>query len=266
MVRDAGEEEYETVDCETRGEAELSREERARYEWQMWTDGFGEQGQRRLKAARVLVSRIGGVGGLVAYQLAAAGVGHLVLAHAGEIRPSDLNRQLLMTTAAVGTPRVRSAADRLAELNPHVVVDPVPENIGETNVAGLVSRADLVASCAPLFEERLWMNREAVRQKKPLVDAAMYDMTAQVMTVVPGRTACLACLYPEVPPAWKREFPVFGAVSGTAACLAAVETIKLLSGVGQPLEGRLLLLDLATMNVTSHRVARRADCRVCGQL
>lgn len=254
------------MDCDTRGAEPLSPEERARYEWQMWTAGFGEAGQLRLKAARVLVSRIGGVGGLVAYQLAAAGVGRLVLAHAGSIRPSDLNRQLLMTTAALGTPRVRSAATRLAELNPHVAVEPVPENIGESNAAELVSRVDLVASCAPLFEERLGMNREAVRQNKPLVDAAMYDMTAQVMTVLPGRTACLGCLYPEVPPVWKREFPVFGAVSGTVACLAAVEAIKILGGVGDPLAGRLLLLDLATMNVMSQRVERRADCRVCGHL
>ncbi len=244
--------------------ATLTDEERARYEWQMWTPGFGEAGQRRLKGAAVLVSRVGGVGSVVAYELAAAGVGRLVLSHAGDIKPSDLNRQLLMTNDAVGTARVESAARRLAELNPHVLVDPVPENIAEDNVADLVARVDLVAGCAPLFEERLLMNREAVRQGKPLVDAAMYDMTAQVMTVLPGRTACLACLYPEIPSAWKREFPVFGAVSGTAACLAAVEAIKILGGVGSSLVGRMILMDLASMNIMTRRVRRRRDCDVCG--
>ncbi len=232
----------------------------------MWTPGFGEAGQQRLKGARVLVSRVGGVGSVVAYELAAAGVGRLVLAHAGNIKPSDLNRQLLMTTGALGGPRVESAVRRLTELNPHVVLEPVAENIAEGNAADLVSRVDLVASCAPLFEERLLMNREAVRQGKPLVDAAMYDMTAQVMTVLPGRTACLACLYPEVPPAWKREFPVFGAVSGAAACLAAVEAIKILGGVGQPLEGRMILMDLASMNIMARQVQRRPGCPVCGGL
>ncbi len=244
----------------------LTDEERARYEWQMWTPGFGEAGQRRLKGAAVLVSRVGGVGSVVAYELAAAGVGRLVLAHAGNVKPSDLNRQLLMTHGALGTSRVQSAARRLAELNPNVVLEPVPENVADANVAGLVSQVDLVASCAPLFEERLRMNREAVRQGKPLVDAAMYDMTAQVMTVLPGRTACLACLYPEVPPAWKREFPVFGAVSGTAACMAAVEAIKILGGVGRPLEGRMILMDLASMNLMTRRVERRRGCHVCGEL
>ncbi len=246
--------------------APLTDEERARYEWQMWTPGFGEAGQQRLKGSSVLVSRVGGVGSVVAYELAAAGVGRIVLAHAGNIKPSDLNRQLLMTTGALGSPRVQSAMRRLTELNPNVVLEPVAENVAEGNAAKLVSRVDLVASCAPLFEERLLMNREAVRQGKPLVDAAMYDMTAQVMTVLPGRTACLACLYPEMPPAWKREFPVFGAVSGTVACLAAVEAIKILAGVGQPLDGRMVLMDLATMNIMTHQVQRRPGCPVCGGL
>lgn len=245
---------------------DLTDEERARYEWQMWTPGFGEAGQRRLKGAAVLVSRVGGVGSVVAYELAAAGVGRLVLAHGGDIKPSDLNRQLLMTTGALGTSRVESAARRLAELNPNVVLEPVAENVTEENAAELVSRVDLVAGCAPLFQERLLMNREAVRQGKPLVDAAMYDMTGQVVTVLPGRTACLACLYAEVPPAWKREFPVFGAVSGTAACMAAVEAIKILGGVGQPLDGRMILMDFASMDITARQLRRRPGCDVCGGL
>src|SRR5213593_220561 len=113
----------------------LSSEELARYEWQMDVPGFGEAGQRRLKSATVLVSRVGGLGGAVAHQLAAAGVGHLILAHAGPIRLDDLNRQLLMTHAGVGRSRVESAAQRLQELNPHVRVTPVPENVRAANVA-----------------------------------------------------------------------------------------------------------------------------------
>src|SRR5437588_13121845 len=95
----------------------LSESEKARYEWQLWSPGFGEEGQRRLKGASVLVSRCGGVGGCVAYHLAAAGVGRLVIAHAGNLRLNDLNRQLLMTTEGVGTPRAELAARRLRELN-----------------------------------------------------------------------------------------------------------------------------------------------------
>jgi molybdopterin/thiamine biosynthesis adenylyltransferase len=242
----------------------LTDAEKARYEWQMWTPGFGEAGQRRLKGASVLVSRCGGVGGAVAYQLAAAGVGKLVLAHAGSVRPNDLNRQLLMTTESVGLPRMEIAPARLRELNPHIEIEAIAENINEDNVAHLVGRVDLVAACAPLFRERLSLNREAVRQNKPLVDCAMYDLEAQLTTVVPGRTPCLACLYPEEPPGWRREFPVFGATAGAVGCLGAMEAIKVLAGLGEPLYGKMLLCDLRDMTFRQTVLRRRPDCPVCG--
>ncbi|MEE3218967.1 MAG: ThiF family adenylyltransferase, partial [Planctomycetota bacterium] len=102
---------------------ELTPEECATYEWQMWVRGFGEEGQAKLKAASVLISRIGGLGGVVAYELAAAGIGRLILAHAGNVKHSDLNRQLLMTHDWLGRPRVESARRRLLELNPRLEID-----------------------------------------------------------------------------------------------------------------------------------------------
>jgi molybdopterin/thiamine biosynthesis adenylyltransferase len=110
------------------------------------------------------------------------------------------------------------------------------------------------------------MNREAVRQGKPLVDCAMYDLEGRVMTVLPGQSACLACLYPEPPANWKREFPVFSAVSSTVGSLAAMEAIKVIAGIGQPLAGRLLTFDLRDMSFRTIAIARRADCAVCGQM
>jgi molybdopterin/thiamine biosynthesis adenylyltransferase len=241
----------------------LHDEERAIYEWQMWVEDFGERGQERLKGASVLVSRIGGLGGLVAYELAAAGVGRLVLAHAGNVRPSDLNRQLLMTHDWIGKPRVESAARRLHELNPRLEIVAVNANVSAENARSLVEQVDLVVDCAPLFEERFAMNGEAVRQKKPLVECAMYDLEASLTVVFPGVTPCLACLTPEVPPGWKREFPVFGAVSGTIGCLAAMEAIKLLGGFGRPLLGELLTLDLREMTFSRRRLLRNVRCKVC---
>lgn len=241
----------------------LTEEERAVYAWQMSVPGFGPEGQERLKGASVLVSRCGGVGGNVAYQLAAAGIGRLVLAHGGAVRPSDLNRQLLMTHAGLGQLRVEQAARRLHDLNPRLEIETVAENVTEANVERLVGRVDLVASCAPLFQERLLMSREAIRQRKPLVDCAMYELEAQLTTVLPGQTPCLSCLYPETPPAWKREFPVFGAVAGTVGCLGAMEAIKVLAGLGTPLLGRLLLCDLRDMSFREVRIRRRPDCPVC---
>src|SRR6266705_1525761 len=115
--------------------------EKAIYEWQIWVPDFGEEGQKKLKGASVLVSRCGGVGGAAAYQLAAAGVGKLVLAHAGNIRPSDLNRQLLMTHDGLGKSRTECAARRLRELSPTLEVVPIAENFSEDNAARLVGMA-----------------------------------------------------------------------------------------------------------------------------
>src|SRR5437588_665555 len=109
----------------------LTAEEKAVYEWQMWVPGFGEEGQEKLKGTAVLIWLCGGVGGVVAYQLAAAGVGRLVLAHAGNVRPDDLNRQLLMTHDWLGKPRVACAARRLRELNPRITIEPIAENVTE---------------------------------------------------------------------------------------------------------------------------------------
>jgi molybdopterin/thiamine biosynthesis adenylyltransferase len=238
--------------------------EKAVYEWQMWVPGFGLAGQERLKAATVLVSRIGGLGGMVAYQLAAAGIGRLILAHAGNLRPSDLNRQILMTHDWLGKPRVECAKRRLLDLNPRLQVDTVNENISDANARRLIAPADIVVDCAPLFEERYAMNRAAVALAKPLVECSMYSLEARVFTVRPRQSACLKCLFPEQPKHWKREFPVFGAVSGMVGCLGAIEVIKLISGLGTPLVNQVLVADLASMDFQRIRVERDANCEICG--
>ncbi len=241
----------------------LTDDERTIYQWQMWVPGLGEEGQRKLKGASVLISRVGGLGGVVAYELAAAGVGRLVLAHAGNLKPADLNRQLLQTHDHIGKPRIESIARRLRDLNPRLDIVAVCENVTEENAGSLVAQADVVVDAAPLFEERFALNRAAVRQGKPMVECSMYSMEAHVTTILPGRTACLQCLVPEKPADWKRQFPVIGAVSGTAGCVGAVEVIKLLTGIGDPLAGAMLVMDLRTMNFRRVKTARRPDCPVC---
>ena len=242
----------------------LSAEERAIYEWQMWVPGMGEEGQLKLKNASVLVSRVGGLGGLVALELAAAGIGKLILAHGGVLQPSDLNRQLLQTHDHIGKPRIDSIVRRLKDLNPRCDIIGVPENASEANADALVAQADIVVDAAPMFQERLALNASAFRAGKPMVECAMHTLDASVTTFVPGKTGCLACYIPEVPPTWKRQFPVFGAVSGTAACIGAMEVIKLLTGIGSTLQGELLSMNLSTMQFRKVRLPKRADCAVCG--
>jgi len=173
---------------------ELTPEERATYEWQLPIAGIGELGQRRLKGASVLISRVGGLGGVVALELAAAGIGRLILAHGGNLRPSDLNRQLLMTHDHLDQPRIESAVRRLKALNPRLEIIAEPSNISEDNAARLVAQADVVVDCAPLFQERYLLNREAMAQRRPMVEAAVYDLDFHLTTFLPGQTGCLRCL------------------------------------------------------------------------
>ena len=244
---------------------ELTDVEREVYSWQTTVAGFGEEGQRRLKAATVMVSRIGGLGGLVAYELAAVGVGRLVLAHAGKLKPSDLNRQLLMRHDALGQARIDTAVESLKALNPRLEIVAVPANVTEANAAKLVGQADVVVDCAPLFEERFAMNAACVRLAKPMVECAMYETEVHITSFAPGKTGCLRCLYPEEPDDWKRRFPVIGAVSGAVGCLGAMEAIKIITGLGDPLFNRLVTCDLRAMTFNSVRLRQRLDCPVCGK-
>ncbi len=245
-------------------DSELTATERETYSWQLDVPGFGEAGQRALKQSTVLISRVGGLGGVVAYELAAAGIGRLILAHAGNLKPSDLNRQLLMTHDWIGRPRVESAARRLRELNPCIEVLAVAENISPENAERFVSEADLAVDCAPLFEERFAMNDACVRLRRPMVECAMFELSAHITTFLPGVTGCLRCLCPEAPRTWKRRFPVFGAVSGTVGCLGAMEAIKVLAGLGQPLANRMIRFDLRETSFRETPVKRDPNCLVCG--
>lgn len=242
---------------------ELTDKERAIYEWQISVRGFGEAGQQRLKNSAALVSRCGGLGGPLAQQLVAAGVGKVVIAHAGDVKPSDLHRQILMTDDWLGKPRIDSIVRRLRELNPRVEVVGVPENISEKNVDALVAEVDIVFDCAPLFNERYLMNRACVDQGKPMVECAMFSLTGQLTTIIPGRTPCLACIYPEDPASWKRQFPVFGAVSATAGAMGAMEGIKILAGMESSLAGYMFYYDLETFTTHKIPVARIESCPVC---
>lgn len=242
----------------------LGQDERETYAWQMDVTGMGEVAQRRLKAATVMVSRVGGLGGVVAMQLAAAGVGRLVLAHGGVLKASDLNRQLLMEHGRLGKPRLEGAVERIRALNPRVEITWEPSHVTEANVVRLVSGADVVVDCAPLFGERYLMNRQAMARGIPMVEVAVRDLEVHVTTFQRGRSGCLRCLYPEQSTEWRRRFPVVAPVPGWAGSVAALEVIKLLTGMGRPLLGWMLVADLGTLEFRRMKLHRIVDCPECG--
>jgi len=182
------------------------------------------------------------------------------------VKYSDLNRQLLMTHAGLGKSRVESARRRLLELNPRLKIETVAENVTEQNVQSLVAQADVVVDCAPLFEERLLLNQEVVAQRKPMVDCAMYELEAHLTTIIPGKSPCLKCLYPQPPQVWRREFPVFGAVSGMVGCLGAMEAIKIIARFGDILAGKLVTCNLRDMTFRTMTIQRDINCSLCADI
>jgi molybdopterin/thiamine biosynthesis adenylyltransferase len=250
----------------TEESANFSQFELDRYSRQIRTDGFGLACQQRLKSSTALVSRVGGVGGSAAVNLARAGIGRLILAHGGVVHAEYLNRWLMAMTDDVGRPCTEVMREKLHLINPAVEVLTLPENVNDRNVSGLVAQADVVLDGAPLFEERYLLNREAVRQRKPLTMGAMYGAESYVTSIVPHETPCLACIYPVKPDYWTdiKVFPAFGPGPVIVGSMLAMEAIKLLTGFGQPLKNKLWFFD-AEHNIAQHlHIRRRADCPVCG--
>ncbi|NJK63194.1 MAG: HesA/MoeB/ThiF family protein [Synechococcaceae cyanobacterium SM2_3_1] len=243
----------------------LTSTELERYRRQMMLPGFGEAAQQRLKAATALVTGVGGLGGTAALYLTVAGVGKLILVRGGDLRLDDLNRQVLMSHDWLGKPRVFKAQQSLQAINPDVQIEAVHDYITPENVNSLVRSADIALDCSHNFGERDLVNAACVGWGKPMVEAAMNGMEAYLTTIIPHQTPCLSCLFPEKPE-WDRwGFGVLGAVSGTLACLTALEAIKVLTGFGQPLLGRLLTMDLTTLEFAKRRPYKDPNCPVCGQ-
>ncbi|MBN3898220.1 MAG: HesA/MoeB/ThiF family protein [Nostoc sp.] len=237
-----------------------------RYHRQMMLPNFGEAAQKRLKSATVLVTGVGGLGGTSALYLAVAGVGRLILVRGGDLRLDDMNRQVLMTNDWVGKPRVFKARETLQAINPDIRVEAVHDYVTKENVDFLVQSADIAVDCAHNFTERNLLNEACVRWQKPMVEAAMNGMEAYLTTIIPGVTPCLSCLFPEKPDWNHRGFSVIGAVSGTLACLTALEVIKLITKFSQPLLSQLLTIDLMRMEFAKRHSYHDPSCLVCGTL
>ena len=244
----------------------LTPKELERYSRQMMLPGFGEEAQHRLKSTTAVVNGVGGLGGTVALYLAVAGIGKLILVRGGELRLDDMNRQILMTDDWVGKVRVDKAKETLSAINPDVEIEVVPEYVTAENVDTLVQSADIALDCAHNFDERNLLNAACVRWRTPMVEAAMNSMEAYLTTIVPGKTPCLSCLFPEKPDWDRRGFGVLGIVSGTLACLAASEAIKQITGFSKPLWSQLLTMDLDGMEFAKRRPYHDPNCQVCGSL
>ncbi len=239
-----------------------------RYSRHILLNDIGVEGQEKLLAAHALVIGAGGLGSPVALYLASAGVGRITLVDDDTVDLTNLQRQIAHTEARVGQPKVESARAAIAAINPDVQVRTVAHRADEALLRPLVAEADVVLDCTDNFATRQALNRACVAARKPLVAGAAIGFDGQVSVYDLRRddSPCYACVFPATQTVEEvrcATMGVFAPLVGLIGTVQAAEALKLLCGIGQPLVGRLLMLDSRRMEWTEVRVQRQPDCQVC---
>jgi molybdopterin/thiamine biosynthesis adenylyltransferase len=241
-----------------------------RYSRHILLDDIGIEGQQRMLDAHVLIIGAGGLGSPAALYLAASGIGHITLVDDDEVDLTNLQRQIMHTTARVGEPKVESGRTAMLALNPLIEVTALRERVDGARLAELVASATVVLDCSDNFATRHAVNRACVAARVPLVAGAAirFDGQVSVFDARSPASPCYACLFPEsatFEDVACATMGVFAPIVGIIGALQAAEALKLVSGAGQPLAGKLLMFDGRASEWTSIGVARDPYCTVCGQ-
>lgn len=240
-----------------------------RYSRNILIKEIGPEGQERIFGASVLVVGAGGLGSPALLYLAAAGVGRIGVADRDRIEISNLNRQVIHTEKSVGRRKVESAGDAIRAIRSDVVLEEHGIALTAENAVSLFRKYDVVIDGSDNFPTKYLCSDASVLTGVPLVHAGVLRFGGQLTTVIPGTGACLRCLIPEIPP--RRDAPtcadsgILGAVAGIVGAWQAVEAIKVITGAGEPLSGKLLTLDTLTGSVSVHSVSRDPRCPACGE-
>ncbi|QDL36694.1 HesA/MoeB/ThiF family protein [Rhodoferax sediminis] len=240
-----------------------------RYSRHILLDEIGIEGQQRLLAAHALIIGAGGLGSPAALYLASAGVGHITLVDDDSVDLTNLQRQIAHSTARIGMAKVQSAMQSVAAINPEVTVTPIQARADAGLLSELVARADVVLDCCDNFATRHAVNAACVAHRKPLVSGAAIRFDGQLTVYDPRdeQSPCYACIFPpdtNFEEARCATMGVFAPLVGIVGAMQAAEALKLLSHAGQPLTGRLLMLDARSMEWSGMQVPRNAACSVCG--
>jgi molybdopterin-synthase adenylyltransferase len=223
---------------------------------------LGEEGQESLRRARVLIAGVGGLGTIIAAYLAAAGVGFLRLVDNDRVEISNLNRQLLFNPADIGREKAQAATEKLRFLNPAIQIEGINQTIDDETAAELIHGVDLIVDALDNFPTRFLLNRFAFALRLPLVHGAVRGFYGQATTLIPGKTACLQCLFAQSPPT--EIFPILGPTCGVIGAVQATETIKVLTGKGEPLANRIFFWDGQAGEGTIMNTKRNPHCVICG--
>jgi adenylyltransferase/sulfurtransferase len=240
----------------------LTPDELERYDRQMLVKGVGRAGQERLKATRIVIAGAGGLGSSAALHLVAAGIGTVRLIDNDSVTLSNLHRQILHWTPDIDSRKVFSAKEKLARVNPLATVEAVDARITEDSASDLVSGFDLIVDALDSLDTRLILNKTAIGQGMPLFHGAVRSFEGRIMTVIPGETACLRCIYRGVRD--EERTPVAGVTPAVIGALQATEVLKYILGIGRLLTGRLLIYDGLNLHFTEFDVQRDPECPHCG--
>ena len=242
----------------------LTPNELERYGRQIMMAGFGEAGQEKLKNARVFIAGAGGLGCPISIYLANAGIGAIRLVDQDKIELSNLNRQVLHWPEDVGRFKVDSASEKLRRMNPDLKLEAIRETMDETNLYQLTEGCDIIVDAMDNIKTRYLLNKAAIDHNIPFVHGAIYGLEGRAMTVIPGKSACLGCVYKGIPP--RARFPVLGVTPAVIGCIEATEVIKYLTGIGELLIDRILIYDGLNMKFMEVNIKRNPDCEYCGKI
>jgi len=240
----------------------LTTDERKRYDRQIMIRGLGEDGQEKLKRAKVIIAGSGGLGSAASIYLVAAGVGTIRIVDHDRVELSNLNRQVLHWDNDIGRNKADSAAEKLSQLNQGVKIEAMDETINEANISRLVAGFDLIVDAMDNLPTRYLLNKAAIENNIPFVHGAVYGFEGRAMTIIPGKTACLRCVYRGLIP--EEKFPVIGVTPAVIGCIQATEVIKYITGIGKLLTNRLLVYNGLNMKFREFKVKKDLNCEHCG--
>jgi len=252
--------------CNKMDAAEKKRFASEFYSRQVVMNELGEKGQKKLSDAKIAVVGVGGLGTVSSLYLALAGVGYIRLIDQDTVETQNLHRQILYTTSDVHYPKAEAAAKRLQQLNPLITVEAVPENVNANNVERLLSGVDCVVDGLDNMVTRYLVNRVCVKLKIPYVFGAAIGVEGNLSVFAPPKTGCLECLMPNISDSEMltcNTRGVVGATPGIIGALQAMETIKLLTGIGSTLKGKLMVCDFSDMYFTTIDISLNTKCPVC---
>ncbi|MFW5787896.1 MAG: molybdopterin-synthase adenylyltransferase MoeB, partial [Halanaerobiales bacterium] len=251
------------------GAHDFSEEEIERYSRHIILEELGGRGQQKIKEAKILVVGAGGLGSPVSYYLAAAGVGTLGLIDSDVVDRSNLQRQILHYTSDIGRPKVESAREKLAEINPNIELKTYNKFLNKDNVEEIIADYDVIVDGVDNFPARYLLNDACVLKGKTLIEAGVLKFEGQVMTIKPGEGPCYRCVFREPPAEGAipscQEAGILGAIAGTIGTLQATEALKQVTEIGNPLDDRLLIYDALALSFREVKIQKDPDCPICGQ-